>query len=409
MKVVQIKLPFGLNKEDTLVHVSDVESGKKCACVCPSCHSPLIAAKGIKNQHHFRHDGNGECASGLESAIHLAAKKIIKERKSITFPELVLRAESKDSRGIEYVEEKVVVPNGKFISLDKVEEEIELHGIKADILAAASNSQLIIEVFYRHKVDDEKVKKIVKANISAIEIDLSDLTPEDVLDWDSFWLSINDPKRIKWLHNAKADDNVYRNLKGGVDKKIQEKEKQYAREEVERQKQEEKEKKQLLQALEDLKPIRSIEYIGKLNKDAETHQVWQRTKKYLKYPWSNLPDFLNADVPNGDWIFDCDRRVWQSAFYSCFICHSSWPSFTVKSVDDWLQKNGCKIPQCTEIVGIYGQKYHELVPDDVLVNLPSSWRTLRVYFDHLCDLGILSYSGLDKKNPGSFWYKVLGK
>lgn len=115
MKVVQIKLPFGLNKEDTLVHVSDVESGKKCACVCPSCHSPLIAAKGIKNQHHFRHDGNGECASGLESAIHLAAKKIIKERKSITFPELVLRAESKDSRGIEYVEEKVVVPNGKFI------------------------------------------------------------------------------------------------------------------------------------------------------------------------------------------------------------------------------------------------------------------------------------------------------
>lgn len=408
MKVDLIKLPFGLNKEGTLVHISDVASGKKCTCICPSCYSPLIAAKGTKNQHHFRHDANDECASGLESAIHFAAKKIIKERKSITLPECVSRAEMRDSRGIEYTEEEIVVQNGTVISFDDVEEEIELHGIKADILATSSHKQLIIEIFYRHKVDDEKYIKIVKANISAIEIDLSDLTPEDVVDWDSFWLRINDTGRIKWLYNAKAYDSIYRNLEGRIDKIIQEKERQYAREKLERQKQEEREKRELLQALERLKPLCSREHIEELNENAEAHKVWQRTKKYLKYSWLNLPDFLKAEVPNGDWIFDCDRRVWQSAFYSCFICYSG-KSFTIKSVDDWLQKEGCKVHKSVKIVGIYGRKYHELVPDAVLTHFPSSWSTLESYFEHLCDLGMLVYSGPDKKNHGSHWYKVLGK
>lgn len=408
MKAVEIKLPFGLNKNDTLVHISDVESGKKCACVCPSCRSPLIAVKGTKNQHHFRHDGNDECASGFESAIHLAAKKIIKERKSITLPEYISRAELKDSRGVKYAEEEVVVQNGTVISFDEVEEEIELHGIKADILAIASNKQLIIEIFYRHKVDDEKSLKIVKANISTIEINLSDLTPEDLVDWDSFWLYINDPERIEWLYNAKAHGSVYRNLEVRVHKIIQEKEKQYKREEIDKQREEVKEKKLLLQALEDLRPLYSKKHMETLSQNAEIHQVWQRTKKYLKYSWLDLPDFLSVEVPNGDWIFDCDRRVWQSAFYSCFICHLGKP-FTVKGVDDWLQKGGCKIPECAKIVGIYGRKYYELVPDNILADLPSSWRTLRAYFDHLCDLGMLIYSGPDKRNSGSSWYEVLGK
>ena len=35
-------------------------------------------------------------------------------------------------------------------------------------------------------------------------------------------------------------------------------------------------------------------------------------------------------------------------------------------------------------------------------NLPSSWRTLRAYFKHLCELGMLGYSG-------NSWFRVLSR
>ncbi|TIG87143.1 competence protein CoiA family protein, partial [Legionella pneumophila] len=82
MKSLKIKLPFGLNENNVIVHITNVESGKNCNCICPSCSSPLIAAKGTKNQHHFKHTTTIECEGGLESAIHMAAKQIIKGAKT---------------------------------------------------------------------------------------------------------------------------------------------------------------------------------------------------------------------------------------------------------------------------------------------------------------------------------------
>lgn len=82
MKDQKIKLPFGLDKNNTIIHISEVESGKNCDCFCPGCHSPLIAAKGNKILHHFKHSIDRECKNGLESAIHMAAKRqILKKNK----------------------------------------------------------------------------------------------------------------------------------------------------------------------------------------------------------------------------------------------------------------------------------------------------------------------------------------
>lgn len=75
-----IKLPFGLNVDGVLVHISEVGNGKNCNCYCPSCKSPLIAAKGRQIQHHFKHHIIHECDGGLESAIHLTAKKLFEKK-----------------------------------------------------------------------------------------------------------------------------------------------------------------------------------------------------------------------------------------------------------------------------------------------------------------------------------------
>lgn len=202
--MTSVKMPFALKENNKLVHIADVERGKKCNCVCLSCRSPLVASKGTKKQPHFKHTVINECERGFESAAHLAAKKIILERKQVTIPKHVCSVSVKDSKGVEHKESKTIVENGMVIRFDSIEEEKELYGMKADILAKIRKTSIIIEIFYRHKVDDQKLLKIKKANISAIEINLSDLTPEDVKDWEAFWLYINDPQNVQCLNNAKA-------------------------------------------------------------------------------------------------------------------------------------------------------------------------------------------------------------
>lgn len=253
-----IKIPFGLNKSNVLVHISDVESGKKCGCICPACKSPLIASKkGRQRQEHFKHAAVIECEGAFESAVHLAAKKIITERKQLTLSQYLISVSKKDSRGREYTAQKTIVKHGTNINFDSVEEEVELQGMRADILAKKGAHQLIVEIFYRHKVDDQKREKITENNLSAIEINLSNLLPRDVQDWEAFWLYINDPQHIQWLHNAKAHHADYPELEKQVTEKIQEQEEKYKQEEIEAQ---ERAQKELVSFPNDLKGRQRKEY-----------------------------------------------------------------------------------------------------------------------------------------------------
>jgi hypothetical protein len=409
MKSTKIKLPFGLNENNIIVPVIDVENGRKCNCVCPSCRSPLIAVKGNIRQSHFRHDVDNECEGGMESAIHLAAKQIIRDKKQIKLPKYISIASAKDSRGIEHQESKTIVADGTVIDFDSVQEEVEMQGMKADILAKKGSHSLIIEIFYRHKVDDQKLEKITKANISAIEINLSDLTTEDVMDLENFWLYMNELQHIQWLYNAKVHA-YYPKLKKQLDKTIHTKEKKYKQEEFEKQRKERREKEQLLQALDELKPLSSKESIAQLKQEAETHPIWKYNARYLPFSWHELPDFVNADIPNGDWIFGCDRRIWQTAFYKSFILWGNDKSFCVRNVDRWLQNRvGCKVHSSVRIVGIYGRRYPQLIPNNFYDNLLSSWRSLRTYFNYLWDLGMLEFTGADYHNPGNDWFRVVRK
>lgn len=409
MKPFKIKLPFGLNENNRIVHIANVESGKNCNCICPCCRSPLIAAKGTKNQHHFKHSTTIECEGGLESAIHMAAKQIILQRQQIRLPEYNITTSLIDSLGHKHFESNTIVPRGMLVSFDSVEEE-KIHGaIKADILAKKANEHLIIEIFYRHKVDAQKIEKIKITNTSAIEIDLSDLTPEDVQNWETFWSRINDPNRIQWLYNAKAQIHLLR-LEAELKEKIDKLEKGYEQEKIKKQQREPLEKKQLVDALEELSHVNNKDYMDQLTKEAEHAPTWQIHSRDLQLSLDELPDFLNSDVPNSDWIYGCDRRVWQTAVYNKFIRKNNKSYFSIKEVDDWLQiACGLRVPNCAKTIGKLGRRYPELVPQEVLDNMPSSWITLRSYFRHLAQLGMLIYSGNDRRHKGSCWFQIFSK
>lgn len=70
-------IPFG-EKDGDLVHVSMVEKGFKCECICPECKVPLIARKGPYKIHHFAHKGGSNCKG--ETLLHTCGKRIIQDR-----------------------------------------------------------------------------------------------------------------------------------------------------------------------------------------------------------------------------------------------------------------------------------------------------------------------------------------
>lgn len=177
MEDIVIQMPFGISENNVLVHISEIEKGNEYSCKCLSCGTALIAVKGTVRAHHFRHYTTTDCSG--ESVIHKAAKQIITEKKQITLPD-----------------------NNKIILFDSVQDEVKIESVIADLLATVGDRQLIIEIFYRHKVDAEKIDKLKKLNISAIEINLSDLNTGDVENMEAFWKYINTMTRIQWLHKS---------------------------------------------------------------------------------------------------------------------------------------------------------------------------------------------------------------
>lgn len=77
-KVAELKVPFGL-REGQLVHISSVERGDRCGCVCIACGQPLVARKGNLKVHHFAHNSASKSCS-RESVLHLLGKSLLRAR-----------------------------------------------------------------------------------------------------------------------------------------------------------------------------------------------------------------------------------------------------------------------------------------------------------------------------------------
>ena len=173
----------------------------------------------------------------------------------------------------------------KVVYFDSVQDEINLYGMKADILAEKEGKLLIIEVYYRHKVEDQKIEKIRNANISAIEINLSELMPEDVRDTETFWSYINDPMHIQWLHNAKAYESIYPELVSRLEVKVQRVEKEY--DALHRQVKEE-----LAKDLKIVKMLCGKQHRAKSFKELKKQHIWQTHGEGSNLSLENLPGLL---------------------------------------------------------------------------------------------------------------------
>lgn len=192
---MKFKLPYGL-RDGKLMHISMVDKGLKCGCVCPACKHPLIARKGEKTVHHFAHANLAECAKGMETALHLSAKEILERRKEILLPKVEVEFNSYRSNWL--------VSEERLIQFDDVKLEYRMDAIVPDVIVWIKGRPLMIEVTVTHKTDETKIDKIKKLGISSLEIDLSAVKREISLA-ELELILIEETGYKKWLHNEKTD------------------------------------------------------------------------------------------------------------------------------------------------------------------------------------------------------------
>lgn len=187
----QVKIPFGIDSTGVLRHISEVESGLKCNCYCPSCKGSLIARKGSVQQHCFQHY-SADCGKATETAIHMFIKNVIKDCTVIKIPPHKF-SQSEFS-----------------LEIETVEVEKGYKDIVPDVTISSGNSMLFLEIYVTHSIDSEKLKKIKRYGISTLELDVNELGV-DFYNFDKKQIInsiINNIDCKKWIYNKKEEDEL---------------------------------------------------------------------------------------------------------------------------------------------------------------------------------------------------------
>lgn len=190
----KILLPYGL-KDGALIHISKVESGLVCNCICPSCHTQLVAKKGENVQDHFAHYSTESCAGALESALHIATKEILTKEKRITLPAVYIQFKSG--------RQPMLLAAPKEYKVDSVRVESPIGNITPDLILSIGQRELLVEIFVTHRVDRQKINKITELGMSAIEVDLS-TSPRDLSMETLSELIVNGVDNKRWLNNERV-------------------------------------------------------------------------------------------------------------------------------------------------------------------------------------------------------------
>lgn len=206
-----IKLGWAVDRQGQARHIREVENGRACDCFCPAkeCQKPLIARCNIKNkeygmQAHFAHEPGSTCTGGaLESAIHLAAKRILIEAAGtsarIALPDLVELATAYDNQGQAHKGKASKEINNTLVD---AQPEVLLPGVgrRPDVLIVLpADTRIALEIHVRNPKSPDEIRSYEKARFPAMEIDLSrvqwDISYEELRS-----LVLKSAPR-KWLHH----------------------------------------------------------------------------------------------------------------------------------------------------------------------------------------------------------------
>lgn len=153
---------------------ADVPSGLACGCTCVGCGATLVAKKGAKKRWHFAHHNVEIGESCAESAIHAAAKQVLLEHNWLRVPSMCVVVYGQATSG-QALEESTVLSEERVVRFERTCAEVWEDGIRPDVVGYRGERRFFVEMYFRHRVDDDKRRKIGKRKLPTIEVDLSDL------------------------------------------------------------------------------------------------------------------------------------------------------------------------------------------------------------------------------------------
>lgn len=174
-----LKVPFGI-KQGRLYSPGQVDNGLRCGCHCPQCNAQLIANHPKIKRPYFAHHKAEECKGGYETALHLMAKQIIEDAGKVVIPPITLEITAETFSGFQ-VPERVAF-KAREVELFNATQEVSAGRWRPDLTAQLKNSSTVyIEILVSHAVEPEKAESLD----NLMEIDLSQVTPDQVADLDT--------------------------------------------------------------------------------------------------------------------------------------------------------------------------------------------------------------------------------
>lgn len=154
-----------------MLHISKVENGLACNCICPGCGSTLVARNGGKTDksHHFAHYTGVESTHCLMTQLHLIAQDHFLNLDSFELPEV-----SFQYKGIELFHPKLK------LAIKGARLESKLGPYFADVLLEFESFVLAIEVCVTHQNEDDKTEFYQHSKIPSIEFDLSSYLKREI-------------------------------------------------------------------------------------------------------------------------------------------------------------------------------------------------------------------------------------
>lgn len=127
---------YGLESQTgELKHISEVQRGASCGCLCVACGKPLQARKGDQRRHHFAHISNYDCMYASEVAVYKALAELLKQKRVLELPAITL---SFPSWGQKYE----ILKAEQSLSLEKVTFGCEPLQYPPELMVETSGSQL---------------------------------------------------------------------------------------------------------------------------------------------------------------------------------------------------------------------------------------------------------------------------
>lgn len=185
----ELVFSYAENLHGQMVHVDDVPQGLRCNCICPYCKEKLLARHGNIRTHGFAHhsDTRGANLSICYMVIvYKLAEQIIQTKRRLHLPSYYGIYRESD---IEFREVRI---DSNFERLDK----------QPDVIATTQDGQqILIEFTFKYKVQRKNAADY--KNLTCLEIDLSDITLEEVEDF-----ILNSNRNRRWLNNQMLFNSI---------------------------------------------------------------------------------------------------------------------------------------------------------------------------------------------------------